>query len=98
MPAHVARISTYIWIWLALIALLLITYASAYLSLGAGNAILNLGIAAAKAVLVAIFFMHLRRGRPILGLAAVAGLFFLSILLWLTLNDFLMRGWMPGGR
>ena len=91
MPAHVARIGTYIWIWLALIVLLLLTFGSAYLSLGIGNALLNLGIAVTKAALVAIFFMHLRRGRHILWLGAIAGIFFLFILLGLTLSDFMTR-------
>lgn len=96
MPAHVARVRTYVWIWIALILLLLLTFGSAYLSLGVGNLIANLGIAIAKALLVAIFFMHLRRSNHVLWLGAVAGLFFLFILLGLTLNDFLTRGWMPG--
>ena len=95
MPAHVARIGTYLWIWLALIVLLLATFGSAYLSLGVGNVVLNLAIAIAKAALVAIFFMHLRRSPRLLWLGAITGLFFLGIMLWLTLNDFLLRGGMP---
>lgn len=91
MPAHVARVGTYVWIWLALIALLLATFGSAYLSLGVGNIALNIAIAVAKAALIAIFFMHLRRSPRLLWLGAVTGLFFLGIMLWLTLNDFLAR-------
>jgi cytochrome c oxidase subunit IV len=77
--------------WLGLLALLALTVTLAYLSLGAFNIAVALGIGATKAAIVAAFFMELRhRGARMLVFAA-AGLFWLAILLWLGLMDFMTR-------
>ena len=60
-------------VWLALLVLLGITVGSAYIPLGVFNGVINYTIAAAKAALVLIFFMHLDRSRALLRLAALAG-------------------------
>jgi cytochrome c oxidase subunit 4 len=70
---------------------LLLTLGSAYLPLGWLNGVVNLAIAAAKALLVMIFFMHLRSSHYVLRLAAAAGFFWLAILIGLSLSDFLAR-------
>jgi len=80
-----------IGVWLLLLALLLITCASAWIPMGAWNTVINLAIAAAKALLVAIFFMHLRRSRPVLRIAAATGLLFVALLLGLSLTDYAVR-------
>ncbi len=69
----------------ALFALLALTTAVAFIDLGAGNTALSLGIAAAKAVLVAAVFMELTRADLHVRLTAAAGLYWLSILIGLTL-------------
>jgi cytochrome c oxidase subunit IV len=77
--------------WLGLLGLLGLTVTVAYLSLGAFNAALALTIAAIKAAVVAAVFMELwHRGKRMLIFAA-AGLFWLGIMLWLGLMDFLTR-------
>ena len=77
--------------WLGLLALLGLTVTMAYLPLGAFNAAVALGIGGIKAAVVAAFFMELwHRGARILIFAA-AGLFWLGIMLWLGLMDFLTR-------
>jgi cytochrome c oxidase subunit 4 len=92
MIAHpVASARTYVAVWVALIGLLLATLGSAYLPLGAANTVVNLAIAAVKALLVAIFFMHLRSASYMLRIAAAAGIFWLAILIGLTLTDFAVR-------
>ena len=77
--------------WDALLALLAITTASSYLDLGIGNTLHNLAIAAVKVVLIAAFFMHLGRADAAVHIAAVAALFFLLILAFLTFGDILTR-------
>ena len=77
----------YVRVWLALIILLLLTLGSAYLKLGWGNGAINLTIAFAKALLVMTFFMHLRSGHPLLRLVAVAGFFWLALLIGLAFTD-----------
>jgi cytochrome c oxidase subunit 4 len=83
-------------VWLALLILLCLTVGSAYVPLGAFNNVINLSIAALKAVLVFIFFMHLARSSALLRLAAIAGLFWLSFMFSLTFSDYLTRPWNGG--
>lgn len=77
--------------WAGLMALLAATVATAYLPLGGGNLVLSLGIAVAKAALVAVIFMQLRRPNPLLRLAAAAALVFLTFLFSLIYADVLTR-------
>jgi len=77
--------------WLGLLALLALTVTIAYLPLGAFNLVISLGIAATKAALVAAVFMELRQRGDRTLVFATAGLFWLAILLWLGLMDFLTR-------
>jgi caa(3)-type oxidase subunit IV len=49
------------------------------------------GIPGTKALLVALFFMHLRYREPAMRVFALAGLFSLVILFTLTLSDYLTR-------
>jgi cytochrome c oxidase subunit IV len=92
MIAHpVARVRTYVLVWIALLCLLLITLGSAYVPLGWLNSAINLAVAVAKALLVAFFFMHLRSAHSMLRIAAMAGFFWLAILIGLSLTDFAVR-------
>lgn len=87
----VAAASTYVLVWIGLLTLLMLTLGSAYLSLGRLNGAVNLAIAAAKALLVMIFFMHLRSSHYVLKLFAAAGFFWLALLIGLSLSDVLAR-------
>ncbi|CAD6561286.1 cytochrome C oxidase subunit IV family protein [Paraburkholderia sabiae] len=78
-------------IWAALVALLLLTFGSSYLKLGAWNSVINLLIAVAKALLVAIFFMNLRQASPILRIASVTALLMLALLFGLSGTDYSTR-------
>ena len=78
--------------WIGLMWLLATTIVVAYQPLGAFNGPAAVAIAAIKSVLVAIFFMGLRRKAGIVLLAAGMGVFWLGILLWLGLMDFVTRG------
>lgn len=77
-----------------LFALLALTVLLAHVSLGAAGPVLALTIAVAKAVLVGLFFMHLRWEHGISRLFAGAGVAWLLILMGLTLSDFMSRGWL----
>lgn len=77
--------------WLGLLALLALTVTLAHVPLGAANALVALGIGAIKAGLVAAIFMELRHRNGLTLAFAGAGLFWLGILLWLGLMDFLTR-------
>ena len=94
MTEAVVSIKTYALIFVTLLILTLTTFAVSSVDLGGMNAIVALIIAAGKAVLVALFFMHLRYSRPLMLVVVVAGLLWLGIMIILTLGDFLTRGWL----
>ena len=73
-----------------------LTWQVAYFDLGSFNTIAALGIAGFKAGLVVLFFMHVRETR-LAWVVLVGGVFWLGILLALTMSDYLTRGWMTGG-
>ncbi len=78
-------------VWAALLVLLVLTCFAAYIPLGSFNVTAALLIAAAKASLVGLLFMNLRRSPALMRLAAAAGFFWLVVLFALTLSDFLTR-------
>lgn len=87
---------TYFVIFAALLLLTLTTYGVAFIDLGPGNVVVALAIAVCKALLVALFFMHLRHSPTLLWVVTGGGLFWLGILLALTVSDYLTRGWLAG--
>jgi cytochrome c oxidase subunit 4 len=79
-------------VYLALVALLGVNLGLSYLPLGIFNPITNLGIAALQAGLIMAVFMGLRWSSPLVRVAAIGGIFFLSFLVVLLLSDYLTRG------
>ena len=77
--------------WLALMMLLALTTALAFVPLGSANLFISLGIAAAKALLVLIVFMELKTGSSLIRAAAAAGFFWLAIMIALTTADYTHR-------
>jgi cytochrome c oxidase subunit IV len=86
---------TYLLVFAALLGLLLLTVAVAFIDLGLFNIVVALGIATAKALLIALYFMHLRYSDRLIWVVAAGGAFWLGILLTLTMSDYLTRGWIP---
>lgn len=80
---------------IALMALLALTWSIGYVNLGMFNVIVALTIAIIKALLVILFFMHVKGGSRVLHLAASIGVIWLLIMLALTLSDYFTRGWVP---
>ncbi len=73
---------------IALLILTAVTVGAAYINLGSGNIVIALAIATVKAILVALFFMHLRWEKPMDSLIAMAGFIFLGIFIGFCLLDF----------
>lgn len=84
---------TYVFSSVALLALLGLTIAAAGLSLGPFNTAAAMLISLTKALIIILFFMHMRYSRRILWIFAAAGFFWLGLLLALALIDYLTRGW-----
>jgi cytochrome c oxidase subunit 4 len=84
----------YFAVWGALLLGTFLTYEAALLDLGRFNAPVALTIATTKALLVALFFMHLRHANEkLLKLVVISTVFFLFILLALSMADYGTRLW-----
>lgn len=70
-----------------LLVLTVVTVAAAGFNFGSMNVVIALVIASMKASLVALFFMHLRWDKPVNAIIFVSSLFFLGLLLMMTLID-----------
>ncbi|MDQ3811461.1 MAG: cytochrome C oxidase subunit IV family protein [Chloroflexota bacterium] len=71
------------------------TIALAHVDLHGWNPVAGLGIACTKALLIALFFMHLWRSAGMTRLVGVAALLWLTLLLVGTTDDYLTRAWLP---
>ena len=87
-------LKSYFSVWIALLVGTFLTYKIAQIDLGAFNSAVALIIATTKALLVALFFMHLRgAGERLLKLVVISTVFFLFILLALSMADYATRLW-----
>ncbi len=94
MSAHIASKKLYVTIWAGLICLTVLTAGVSYLELGPFNIVLALVIATCKMLLVALFFMGVKYiSEKMTIVVIVAGLFWLFILLALSMTDYISRSW-----
>jgi cytochrome c oxidase subunit IV len=102
MSEHIVSKTVYFLIFGALMVLTVLTVAAANFDLGneAINTSIALAIAVAKAVLVILYFMHVRYSPRLTWVVVVSGFLWLFIMIALTMSDYLTRGWseLPGGR
>jgi cytochrome c oxidase subunit 4 len=98
MKHHVASIQANLVIFGLLLALLLATIGAAYVPLGPLHFAVAMTISIAKAVLIALYFMHLKYSHRFMTVVWAASLLWLGIMIALTLSDTLTRGWIdiPG--
>ena len=91
MSDHVSPVSLYLTIFFALMILTGVTVAAAYLNLGQFNFAVAMLIAGFKASLVVWYFMHMKWQSHLTKLTLATGLFFLAILLGMSLIDYTSR-------
>jgi len=105
MSEHVVPVRTYLAVFAALLALTVATVLAARVDLGepeiAGfrvpvNVIVALSIACLKAVLVILFFMHVKYSGHLVQLVVASAFVWLFILIAITMSDYLSRGWLLG--
>jgi cytochrome c oxidase subunit 4 len=90
------------WLYFAVFfALVILTWVTTYVStvdLGRWNIFVALAIAIFKASLVVLFFMHVWYSTRLTKMIVVASIFWLILLLFLTMADIWTRTWMgvPG--
>ena len=78
-------------VWAALTLLLCMTFAYAYLPHAPAKLWMSLAIAAAKALLIAAFFMQVRQAAGLVRMAALAGIIWASFLYIIASSDYLTR-------
>ena len=94
MSEHISSVKLYVSIWIALMVGTILTVFAATIDLGMFNPIVALAIATTKAVLVVLFFMHVKYAHERLTkLVIVTAIFFFLILLALTMADYSTRLW-----
>jgi cytochrome c oxidase subunit 4 len=95
---HVVPTRVYYAIFATLMVLTAITVAAAYFDLGPLNTVVAVVIACIKATIVVLYFMHVRYSTRLIKMTVIAGLYWMGILLVLTMSDYLTRGWGTFGR
>ena len=95
MSEHVSSLKLYIGIWITLLIGTLVTVLVAGVNLpGPLNTVVALTIATIKATLVVLFFMHVKYAHDkMTKVVIVAALFWLAILLALSMADYTTRLW-----
>src|SRR6266849_9834662 len=92
---HIVPVKLYMLIGGTLLFLTFVTYRVALIDLGAYNTIVALTIASFKATLVVLIFMHVKYTSEKLTKAVIfSAIFFLGLLLTLSLADFGTRSWL----
>jgi cytochrome c oxidase subunit 4 len=90
MHPHIS-LRTYTIIFISLLALTGITVLASRMPLGAAHMPVGLIIASTKAMLVILFFMHVIHSDKVTWLYALGGIYWLFILIGLTMSDYLTR-------
>jgi cytochrome c oxidase subunit 4 len=94
MSEHIMSSKFYYTIWIALLCLTGITVAASFIDLGPFNAVVALVIATVKALLVVLFFMHVKyTSEKLTKIVIVSAIFWLFLLLTLSMADYATRLW-----
>ncbi len=91
MSEHEPSLKPYILVFLALMVLTAATVLVAKFDLGAANDVAALMIAATKATLVVLFFMHVKYGTRMTKLTVLGSLLWLGLLIGVTTMDYASR-------
>lgn len=93
MSGHLVPLKIYYGIFGTLLVLTGVTVAVAFVDLGALNTVVALSIAVFKALLVVLYFMHVRYSSRLTWVFVAAGFVWFLILIAFTLTDFQTRPW-----
>jgi cytochrome c oxidase subunit 4 len=92
MSEHIMSTKFYYTIWIALLCLTVVTAAVSFVDLGPLNTIVALVIATVKALLVVLFFMHVKyTSEKLTKIVIVSAIFWLFLLLALSMADYATR-------
>jgi cytochrome c oxidase subunit IV len=95
MSGPTVSLRTYLFTYAGLLALTLSTVLIGYVDLGWGSMFIAVLIAACKATLIAMFFMHALVEKKLVWLVIAGAIVWFLILISLTMGDYFTRGWLP---
>jgi len=96
MAEQIVPVKTYVVTYVALMLLLALTIGMSFVDIGqASNLAIAIGIAAIKALLVVLFFMHVKYASKLTWFFALAGIVWWMILLVLSMGDYITRNHPP---
>jgi cytochrome c oxidase subunit 4 len=90
---HIVTPGQYALVFAALLAGTALTVVAANIDLGVFNPIIALAIACTKAVIVILFFMHVKYQSHLIKATVAAGFFLFLVLITMTLSDYISRAW-----
>ncbi len=92
MSEHIMSSKLYYAIWITLMCLTVITAAVSFVDLGPLNTVVALVIATVKALLVVLFFMHVKyTSEKLTKIVIASAIFWLFLLLALSMADYATR-------
>ena len=97
MSEHIVPSKVYYTIFAILMLCTYLTVQIAFFDLGPLNVVAALAIAVFKATLVVLFFMHVKYSTKLTWAVVLGSVFWLGILLALTMSDYLTRAWRTYG-
>src|SRR4249919_2943498 len=97
MASHILPTRVYYTIFAILLFCTYLTVQIAFLDLGAMNTVAALVIATFKATIVVLFFMHVKYSPRLTWAVVIGSVFWLDILLALTMSDYMTRVWRTYG-
>ncbi len=90
---HVVTPGTYMIVFATLLIFTGLTVVAAYVEMGILNPVVALAIACFKAVVVILFFMHVKYQSKLVKLTVASGFFTFLVLITMTLSDYISRAW-----
>ena len=90
---HVVPVRVYLLVFASLLVLTYVTVAISYIDLGVFNALVAMAIAVTKAMMVILWFMHVKYSTRLTKLCVAGGFLWLFFLFALTMMDYVTRTW-----
>src|SRR5579875_793009 len=90
---HIVTPKSYALVFVTLLFFTWLTVFAAFKDLGILNPVVALAIASTKAVIVILFFMHVKYQSKLIKMTVAAGFFTFLVLITMTLSDYISRAW-----
>ena len=90
---HIVTPLQYCYVYGGLIVGTIVTVLAAKVELGVFNPVVALAIACTKAVIVMLFFMHVKYQSKLIKVTVAAGFFTFIVLTTMSLVDYMSRAW-----